>query len=232
MPQKLLKVGIQGGEGSFNHQAFKAWQKKHPGTEIELFFLHRSAPVLKSLIDGSIDRGFFAIFNNYTRVLVRETKEAAGAYHFTMTENLRSECGDIGIPLSFLGQSSETFPTIQIDELISIPIQHFLMHLPEILPEDIFQVTAHTQVLQQCKKNLEKYLSKVKMFTGEGRQYGTAGAAEALRNGQLDPKTYILGSKDLAEVYGLKLVDHSELPNGWQDTLDNRTYFAVARKTI
>ena len=53
----MIKVGIQGIEGSFSEQAAKSYCKKFGINDFELAYLVGSMNVLNSLTDGSIDTG-------------------------------------------------------------------------------------------------------------------------------------------------------------------------------
>ncbi len=57
-------IGIQGGEGSFNHQACMELIDKYSIDSYELRYLITSEKVLKALNEGEIDFGVFAIENS------------------------------------------------------------------------------------------------------------------------------------------------------------------------
>lgn len=59
----VLKVGIQGGKGSFNELALKTFSDSTPEQEYKISYLHTTENVLKALDKGEIDRGQFAIKN-------------------------------------------------------------------------------------------------------------------------------------------------------------------------
>src|SRR5919206_5318723 len=65
MTQKL-KVGIQGGVGSFNEQALKQYLEKQtiPQDELEIKYLYTTDRVLSELKAGEIERGQFAVENS------------------------------------------------------------------------------------------------------------------------------------------------------------------------
>lgn len=58
-----LKIGIQGGKGSFNELALETFFESNPEQPYEVSYLHTTENVLKALDNGEIDRGQFAIKN-------------------------------------------------------------------------------------------------------------------------------------------------------------------------
>lgn len=76
-----LKIGIQGGIGSFNEQAILYYLQLNKISNYEIEYLYTTKKVLKNLNDGSIDLGLFAIHNSLGGV-VQESIEAMGEYNF------------------------------------------------------------------------------------------------------------------------------------------------------
>lgn len=62
--RKSTLIGIQGGNGSFNHQAALELIEKYNLKSVELMFLITSEAVLEALNRGEIDYGVFAIENS------------------------------------------------------------------------------------------------------------------------------------------------------------------------
>jgi prephenate dehydratase len=83
MNKQTLKIGIQGGKGSFNDEAIQTYLKKEDLTNAEIVYLYTSENVLKALNDGTIDQGQFAIHNTIGGN-VRESIVAMGKYHFSL----------------------------------------------------------------------------------------------------------------------------------------------------
>jgi len=78
-----MKIGIQGGLGSFNEEAIKYYTKREGISNFETVYLHTTKNVLKALEKGKIDYGQFAIHNS-TGGLVIETIEELGNYKFKL----------------------------------------------------------------------------------------------------------------------------------------------------
>lgn len=234
-------VGIQGGQGSFNQAALEhllilpACPKELKGG-YEISFLFRTQKVLDALKDDEIDWGLFALWNTTTKVFVEESKVASQEYGFELTEGSESVLEELGFPTEeFPDLESQTIEDrrIRIEVVFSIPIQHYLMRLHNVEPGDVTTIMAHPQVLGQCKNNLDKLLPGLERTSGNGDQFDTAAAAKALVDGELDPNTYILGPKVLAELHGLVIDMEHPFENekvGFQDDESNATYFALVRK--
>jgi prephenate dehydratase len=58
MKSGSLKIGIQGGRGSFNEQALKHYLQKEDisDTAVEIKYLFKTDRVLSTLLSGEIDR--------------------------------------------------------------------------------------------------------------------------------------------------------------------------------
>lgn len=59
----VLKVGIQGGKGSFNELALETFFKSNPGQSYKISYMYTTKNVLAALDRGVLDRGQFAIKN-------------------------------------------------------------------------------------------------------------------------------------------------------------------------
>ncbi len=76
---KLVTFGIQGGIESFSEQALLKYIKDNSITEYEILYLYTTEKVLKSLHEGNIDYGLFAITNS-TGGIVEESMQALAKY--------------------------------------------------------------------------------------------------------------------------------------------------------
>ncbi len=106
-----------------------------------------------------------------------------------------------------------------LDEF-AIPIAHSLMIHPDSDITRISQVMAHPQVFRQCKTNLANKYPGLKLTSGEGELVDHAKVAEVLSRKELPLSTATMGSKVLAEIYGLKIVE-----SNLQDSSNNLTSF-------
>ncbi len=79
------KVGIQGGNGSFNHQGWIKYAKEHDMADWEIVFLHTTKNVLSKLEEGGIKKGQFGIYNTLGG-LVEETARELGGHKFNVID--------------------------------------------------------------------------------------------------------------------------------------------------
>jgi prephenate dehydrogenase len=75
----VWRVGIQGGKGSFNEEACRAYCSQNEITAYEIDYLYTSRNVLQALHKGEIERGVFAIQNAVGGV-VMETIQALSEF--------------------------------------------------------------------------------------------------------------------------------------------------------
>jgi len=111
------------------------------------------------------------------------------------------------------------FQVHKIDE-ITIQICHYLMKQTDISTNQISQIMAHPQVLNQCQKTLINKYPNLPALSGTGYLVDTAVAAQALFEGNIDSTTAILGPIGLAKLYDLEIID-----NNLQDNPKNQTTF-------
>ncbi|MBD3281098.1 hypothetical protein GF389_06320 [Candidatus Dojkabacteria bacterium] len=78
--------GIQGGKGSFNHQAFKSLDLAP--NSYELKYLYTTKNVLEALKKGKIDYGLFAV-RNTSGAEVQETAEVIDNYDFKLVQEVK-----------------------------------------------------------------------------------------------------------------------------------------------
>jgi prephenate dehydrogenase len=91
LPKKVSPLGtvfgIQGGKGSFNHQAVLSYIEKNKIDKFIINYLYTSEKVLSELHKGNIDYGLFAIQNSVGG-MVEETIEAMARYRFRIVQEL------------------------------------------------------------------------------------------------------------------------------------------------
>jgi arogenate dehydrogenase (NADP+), plant len=107
-----------------------------------------------------------------------------------------------------------------IVEEYAIKIAHALMIAPGADFNDCDTIMTHPQVLRQCKTNLEMKYQRLKKTSGEGDLVDHAKVAELLAAGEIPPNVATMGSKTLAKIHGLEIVEE-----GLQDAQDNFTSF-------
>jgi len=75
-------------------------------------------------------------------------------------------------------------------------------------------------VLRQCRTNLEKKYANLRQTSGEGDLIDQAKVAELLGSGELSDAIATMGSRTLAEIHGLRVVE-----DNLQDLNENFTSF-------
>ncbi len=78
--QKKIRIGIQGGKGSFNEEACRTYCKDNTITDYEIVYLYTSDRVLKALEAREVDFGVAAIENSLGG-LVWETVHALSEFN-------------------------------------------------------------------------------------------------------------------------------------------------------
>jgi len=112
-----------------------------------------------------------------------------------------------------------------IIEEFAIKISHALMIRKDAALKDITKIMSHPQVFAQCKKTLEKKYPNLKLLSGEGELIDHALVAEQLSVGKLSKDTATMGSKILAKLYNLTIVEEN-----LQDLQENYTSFLLVRR--
>jgi len=109
---------------------------------------------------------------------------------------------------------------VKIVREFEIKIAHAIMIRPDQDFAKVDTVMCHPQVLAQCKTNLKNKYPHLKQTSGEGEYVDNAKTAEALSQRILPDNTAVMGSKILASIYDLKIVE-----DNLQDAEQNYTRF-------
>lgn len=109
---------------------------------------------------------------------------------------------------------------IAIVDEFEIKIAHALMIRPDQEFSKIDTIMCHPQVFAQCKDTLARQYPHLKQVSGTGEFIDNAKTAEALSTRQLPDTVAVMGSKALAEIYGLVVLE-----DNLQDLKDNFTRF-------
>jgi arogenate dehydrogenase (NADP+) len=107
-----------------------------------------------------------------------------------------------------------------IVEEYAIKIAHALMISPGVDFNKVDTIMTHPQVLKQCKTNLSFKYERLKQTSGEGDLVDHAKVAELMSQGKMSPNIATMGSKVLAKIYGLTLIEEN-----LQDLHENYTSF-------
>lgn len=184
-----IRIGIQGGKGSFNEEAIMHHVKQHDLRDWSIKYLHTSEAVMKALHEGRIERGQMAIHNS-----------AGGIVHETISALARYRC--------------------RIVNQFQIKIAHALMIHPEANISEVTIIMTHPQVLAQCKHTLARKYPHLILMSGKGARIDHALVARDLARGQLPKHVATMGSRRLAEIYGLRILEED-----LQDLPENLTTF-------
>ena len=106
-----------------------------------------------------------------------------------------------------------------------IKISHALMIRDDADLSDVTTIMSHPQVFAQCKTTLPKKYPNFKLVSGEGELIDHAVVAKQLSEHKLPKNIATMGSKILAKIYNLKIIE-----DNLQDAKENFTSFLhVAR---
>jgi len=80
-----IKIGVQGGAGSFNDEAVKFYTETRHVSPYEVVYLYTSEAVLAALAGKEIDYGQFALYNSRGGA-VEETMRSMGPHRFQVVD--------------------------------------------------------------------------------------------------------------------------------------------------
>jgi hypothetical protein len=108
----------------------------------------------------------------------------------------------------------------RIVEEFSIEIAHALMIHRDARLSEVDTIMTHPQVLRQCRQTLSQKYPRLRLTSGEGELIDHALVAERLARGELPRSVATMGSRLLAEIHGLQVVE-----DDLQDAAQNFTAF-------
>ena len=107
-----------------------------------------------------------------------------------------------------------------IIEQFSIKISHALMMRKDAELKEVTKVMSHPQVFAQCRKTLSTKYPHLGQISGKGDLVDQAMVAQYLAEKKLPKNTATMGSKILAEIYDLAIIE-----DNLQDAMENYTSF-------
>lgn len=113
----------------------------------------------------------------------------------------------------------------KIVEQFAILISHSLMIRSDAKISEIKTIMTHPQVLAQCKQSLQKRYSHIKQTSGKGLLIDHALVAKQLAEKKLPKSVATMGSRVLAEIYNLTVVE-----DNLQDAKENYTSFLLVER--
>lgn len=111
-----------------------------------------------------------------------------------------------------------------VDEF-AIKISHALMIRKDGEFNDVDTIMTHPQVLKQCKRSLLEKYPKLKQTSGENEMIDHSYVAKLLSEKKLAKNIAVMGSKVLAKIYGLQIIE-----DNLQDLEENYTSFLVVKR--
>lgn len=164
------------------------------------------------------------------------TKKYKIKYLYTAENVLRAlnageiDFGQMAIQNSVGGVVDETISAMakykfKISEQFEIKISHALMMRPDAKFSDITTIMSHPQALAQCKKTLMQKYGKLKQTSGKKELIDQAQVARRLAEKRLPKSLAVLGSRMLAKIYGLKIIEEN-----LQDAKENYTSFMMVER--
>jgi hypothetical protein len=112
-----------------------------------------------------------------------------------------------------------------IIEEFAIKISHALLIRKDATLADITTIMSHPQVFAQCKKTLEQKYPNLTQTSGEGELIDHALVAKQISEEKLPKNIATMGSKILAKIYNLKLIE-----DNLQDLKENYTSFLLVKR--
>lgn len=113
----------------------------------------------------------------------------------------------------------------EIVEEFAIIISHTLMTRKDATLKDVTTIMTHPQVLAQCKSSLAQKYPLLKLTSGEGELIDHALVAHELSEKKLPKEIAVMGSRVLAELYDLNIIEEN-----LQDLHDNYTSFLLVKR--
>jgi prephenate dehydratase len=115
--------------------------------------------------------------------------------------------------------------SFKVADRYAIVISHALMIRKDAEFPEITEIMSHPQVFAQCRDNLLEKYSHLKLVSGQGKLIDQSRVAEQLKKKKLPKNIATMGSKIIAKVYGLKMVEED-----LQDVSENYTTFLLVKK--
>ncbi|HCB22524.1 hypothetical protein A3H81_01420 [Candidatus Daviesbacteria bacterium RIFCSPLOWO2_02_FULL_38_18] len=121
-------------------------------------------------------------------------------------------------------QAMTKYKFVIVDQF-AIKISHALMIRKDTKLNEIDTIMTHPQVFAQCKDTLLKKYPNLKQISGKGELIDQAIVTKYLSAGKLPKNMATMGSKILARIYNLKIVE-----DNLQDSKENYTGFLLVSR--
>ncbi len=148
---------------------------------------------------------------------------------FKSLENKEIDLGQFAIRNSLGGEVEESLKAMNSRDFVivatyEIKISHTLMIHKNAKISDIETIITHPQVLRQCKQNLERDYSNLKLKVCDGELIDPAKVAELLGQGKISKTIATISNKALSQMHGLTVV-----ADNLQDADANYTTFLLVK---
>jgi arogenate dehydrogenase (NADP+) len=172
----------------------------------------------RSLMGRTPDESFEIVYLHTTEKVLRALHEG------TVDRGLFAIHNSVG---GMVGESVEAMARYRfaIVEEFAIEISHALMIAIDADVSKVNAVMAHPQVFRQCRSNLEHKYPNLRQISGDGDLIDQAKVAELLGRGEIPDTVATLGSKVLAGINGLRIVE-----DNLQDLTENLTSFLFVER--
>jgi len=140
------------------------------------------------------------------------------------------DCGQFAIHNSVGGIVDESIYAMakykfKIVNQFAVKISHALMIRNDANFSEITTIMTHPQVLAQCKTTLSQKYPHLKQTSGRGELIDQSMVAKYLSEGKLPKTIATMGSKKLAQLFNLKVVE-----DNLQDAKENYTSFLMVTR--
>ena len=115
--------------------------------------------------------------------------------------------------------------SFKVADKYAIIISHALMMRKDAKLPEITEIMSHPQVFAQCREKLLEKYPHLKQTSGEGKLIDQSKVAEQLKKKKFPKNIATMGSKIIAKIYGLKIIE-----DNLQDMEENYTTFLLVRK--
>jgi len=187
----VLTLGIQGGKGSFNEEAAIHYCREQ---RLSPEIVHIEYLYTSPQVVQAVAEG---------RVM-------------------RGQCAIYNSAGGWVNETLEALKSapVKVIEEFEIRIAHSIMMRPDQSFSQIDTLMCHPQVFAQCARTLAQKYPNLKQVSGTGDLIDNARIAEALANREIPDNVAVMGSKALADIYGLTVYE-----DNLQDMQDNLTRF-------
>ena len=173
-----MKIGIQGGPGSFNEEAILSYLQRNRITNYELKYLYTTENVLKDVVTGKVHYGQFAIHNSLGG-LVSESLDAMARHTFKIEKQYQI----------LISHCIMAHPSASLSDIDAIQAH----------PQVFKQCRGNLSNMITNNHNIE-------LRIGDGEAIDHSFVAAQVSNGKMPRNIGTMGSRALAKSHSLKIL--------------------------